>query len=139
MDGKTFMIEVATRLRCDERRAEGVTLAVFQELRDRLTPREAADVAAQLSKPLKTLWGSLDRADRPVRRTEEAEFVGDVRHIAGLADEAEARRAVKAVFGVLQKALGSLTGKEGEAWDIYSQLPKGLKNLWLAASENPEG
>jgi hypothetical protein len=36
---------------------------------------------------------------------------------------------------VLQKALGSLTGKEGEAWDIYSQLPKGLKNLWLSSAE----
>lgn len=137
MDEKTFMREVAGRLRCDERRAEGLTFAVFQELRDRLTPKEAADVAAQLSKPLKTLWSSRDRPDRQVRRTEEAEFVGDVRQLAGLADDAEARRAVKAVFGVLQKALGSLTGKEGEAWDIYSQLPKGLKNLWLAAAEKP--
>ncbi len=137
MDEKTFMREVAGRLRCDERRAEGLTFAVFQELRDRLTPKEAADVAAQLSKPLKALWTSLDRPDRRVRRTEEPEFVGDVRQLAGLADDAEAQRAVKAVFGVLQKALGSLTGKEGEAWDIYSQLPKGLKNLWLAAAEKP--
>ncbi len=135
MDDKSFMREVAGRLGCDERRAEGLTFAVFQELRDRLTPREAADVAAQLSKPLKSLWTSLDRPDRQVRRTEEAEFVGDVRRIAGLADDIEAARAVKAVFGVLQKALGSPTGKEGESWDIYSQLPKGLKDLWLASAQ----
>ncbi len=135
MDDKTFMREVAGHLGCDERRAEGLTFAVFQELRDRLTSREAADVAAQLSKPLKTLWTSLDRPDRQVRRTEEAEFVGDVRRIAGLADDIEAARAVKAVFGVLQKALGSPTGKEGESWDIYSQLPKGLKDLWLASAQ----
>ncbi len=135
MDDKTFMREVATRLGCDERRAGGLTFAVFQELRDRLTPREAADVAAQLSKPLKSLWTSLDRPDRQVRRTEEAEFVGDVRRIAGLPDDIEAARAVKAVFGVLQKALGSPTGKEGESWDIYSQLPKGLKDLWLASAQ----
>ncbi len=135
MDEKTFMREVASRLGCDERRAEGLTFAVFQELRDRLTPREAADVAAQLSKPLKTLWTSLDRPDRQIRRTEEAEFIGDVRRIAGLTDDTEAARAVKAVFGVLQKALGSTTGKEGEAWDIYSQLPKGLKDLWLASAQ----
>ena len=135
MDDKTFMREVAARLGCDERRAEGLTFAVFQELRDRLTPREAADVAAQLSKPLKTLWTSLDRPDRQVRRTEEAEFIGDVRRIAGLPDDSESARAVKAVFGVLQKALGSATGKEGESWDIYSQLPKGLKDLWLASAQ----
>jgi len=135
MDDKTFMREVASRLQCDERRAEGLTFAVFQELRERLTPKEAADVAAQLSKPLKSLWISLDRPDRQVRRTEEAEFVGDVRRIAGLPDDVEAARAVKAVFGVLQKALGSATGKEGESWDIYSQLPKGLKDLWLASAQ----
>lgn len=135
MDDKTFMREVASRLGCDERRAEGLTFAVFQELRERLTSKEAADVAAQLSKPLKTLWTSLDRPDRQVRRTEEAEFVGDVRRIAGLPDDIESARAVKAVFGVLQKALGSPTGKEGESWDIYSQLPKGLKDLWLASAQ----
>jgi len=137
MNEKTFMREVAGRLRCDDRRAEGLTFAVFQELRDRLTPKEAADVAAQLSKPLKVLWTSLDRPDRHVRRTEEAEFIGDVRRIASLSDDAEALRAVKAVFAALQKALGSPTGREGQAWDIYSQLPKGLKHLWMASAEKP--
>jgi len=47
--------------------AESFTLAVFQELRDRTTPKEAADVAAQLPAPLKL---RLDRVckDRLVRR-----------------------------------------------------------------------
>jgi hypothetical protein len=39
------------------------------------------------------------------------------------------------VFKGLQRVLGSATGKEGEAWDILSQLPKDLKQLWLEASE----
>ena len=34
----------------------------------------------------------------------------------------------------LQRALGSPTGREGEAWDVLSQLPKDLKGLWLDAS-----
>ncbi len=44
------------RAECDERRAEILTFAVFQELRDRLTPDEAAKVAAQLPTSLKMLW-----------------------------------------------------------------------------------
>lgn len=48
MKDKTFVQEVADRFGCDERRAETLIFAVFQELRDRLTPEEAEDVAAQL-------------------------------------------------------------------------------------------
>jgi uncharacterized protein (DUF2267 family) len=43
MDKKTFFRRVAGRMRCDERWAESLTFAVFQELRDRLTPGEAAE------------------------------------------------------------------------------------------------
>jgi uncharacterized protein (DUF2267 family) len=39
MKGKAFVGEVADRFGCDERRAETLIFAVFQELRDRLTPR----------------------------------------------------------------------------------------------------
>lgn len=37
MNEKSFVREVAERADCDERRAEALTFAVFQELRDRLT------------------------------------------------------------------------------------------------------
>jgi uncharacterized protein (DUF2267 family) len=134
MDELTFMREVTTRLQCDERRADGVTFAVFQELRDRLTPREAADVAAQLPTALKRLWDEWERPGRSVTRTHRTEFVGRVRQRASLPDDVEAERAVKAVFGALQKLLGSPSGKEGEAWDVFSVLPKDLKLLWLVAN-----
>lgn len=49
MGQKTLFRKVAERMRCDERWAESLTFAVFQELRDRLTPGEAADVDAQLA------------------------------------------------------------------------------------------
>ena len=53
--------------------------------------------------------------------------------MAGLDDELESEEAVTAVFAVLQEALGSPTGTEGEAWHVLSQLPADLKRLWLSA------
>jgi uncharacterized protein (DUF2267 family) len=137
MNEKTFLHEVAQRVRCDERRAEALTFAVFQELRDRLTGKEADDVAAQLPRGLKMLWMSFDRPERVVRRVHKSEFIGEVRRMAGLSDDAEAERAVVAVFAALQHLLGSPTGQEGEAWDVFSQLPSDLKKMWLAAAKSP--
>jgi uncharacterized protein (DUF2267 family) len=134
MDELSFIRDVARRLECDQRRAEGVTFAVFQELRDRLPPKEAADVESQLPTRLKQLWREQDRPGRRIARTHELEFVGRVRQWAGLTDQAEAERAVKAVFAELQRLLGSPHGTEGEAWDVFSVLPKDLKMLWLAAA-----
>ena len=128
---------VAERLGCDAVQAEAVTFAVFQGLRDRLTPKEADDVAAQLPSTLKTLWEEGDRPDREVARTHLRDFLGQVRRQVALLDDAAAERAVRAVFGVLQELLGSRRGLEGEAWDVFSQLPKDLKELWLAAASTP--
>lgn len=76
MKDKTFVCDVAYRFGCDERRAETLIFAVFQELRDRLTPQEAADVAAQLPTSLKMLWLSFDYPGRRVRRLHEYRFPG---------------------------------------------------------------
>jgi uncharacterized protein (DUF2267 family) len=137
MDARLFVREVAHRLAADENRAEGITFAVFQELRDRLTPREASDVAAQLPSSLRRLWQEEERPARGVTRTRGREFIGRVRNRAGLPDDAEAERAVEAVFAELQRLLGSPTGREGEAWDVFSVLPKDLKKRWLAAGSRP--
>jgi uncharacterized protein (DUF2267 family) len=137
METRTFLSHVSDRLGCDERRAEAITFAVFQELRSRITPEEGHDVAAQLPPPLRRLWATGDREDRAVEKTHRAEFVGRVRARAVLPDDAEAERAVVAVFAELQRALGSVTGREGEAWDVFSQLPKDLKQLWLDAGRMP--
>ncbi len=137
MDTKSFVSHVAHRLRCDEERAEGVILAVFQNLRDRLTPHEAADVAAQMPAALRHLWLDNDREGRRVERLHRDEFLGRVRRFAGLPDDTEAERAVRAVFAALQSLLGSPSGTEGEAWDVFSQLPKDLKALWLDAHREP--
>jgi uncharacterized protein (DUF2267 family) len=135
MDDTGFIREVSERLGCDAARAEAVTFVVFQELRDRLTVKEATDVAAQLPTGLKRLWRAEGRAGWPAEKVHEAEFVERVRHFAVLPDDREAERAVRAVFAVLQRLLGSPTGTEGEAWDVFSVLPKDLKMLWLAAGQ----
>jgi uncharacterized protein (DUF2267 family) len=131
MDKRAFVQEVATRLRADVQRAEAITAVVFTELRDRLTPKEADDVAAQMATELRRMWNAVDRPPELPRKVRAHEFVGRVRHLAALPDDAEAERAVRAVFGTLQRLLGSPTGTEGEAWDVFSVLPGDLKRLWL--------
>jgi uncharacterized protein (DUF2267 family) len=138
MDAHQFLHTVASLLACDAARAEAVTFAVFQELRDRLTPTEAADVAAQLPTALKTLWSEGSdphRSANQVNKIHAAEFIGRVRRRTVLADDAEAERAVRAVFRTLRGLLGSASGLKGEAWDIFSQLPKDMKPLWLEVGE----
>jgi uncharacterized protein (DUF2267 family) len=135
MDKALFIAEVGRRLRCDPERSEGIVFAVFQELHRRLPPKEAADVAAQLAPNLRSMWNEEHgRADPPPSKDRE-EFVARVRACAGLTDDAEAERAARAVFRALQLALGSPHGREGEAWDVLSVLPKDLKLLWMAAAE----
>jgi uncharacterized protein (DUF2267 family) len=136
MNHRSFFREVSERLLCDERRAEAITFVVFQELRARITPKEAANVAAQLPSGLKKLWLENERDDRPVERMHLAEFIGRVRQHAALPDDAEAQRGTRAVFATLQHLLGSPSGLEGEAWDVFSQLPKDLKRLWLDSSRS---
>ncbi len=136
MDDLSFTRDVGRQLGLDDQRARDVIYAVFRELRDRLTPAEARDVAAQLPSALRHLWLEQERPDRPVERTHAPELVERVRYWAALPDSAQAERAVRVVFKELQRALGSPTGTEGEAWDVFSQLPKDLKKLWLEAAES---
>ncbi len=135
MKDKAFVRDVADRFGCNDRRAEILIFAVFQELRDRLTPAEAPDVAAQLPASLKMLWLSFDYPDRAVRKVHEYQFLAEVRRMVGLEDESRAEEAVICVFSVLQEALGSPSGREGEARHVFSQLPKDLKGLWLTAAQ----
>ncbi len=130
MNANRFFDMVGLALACDRERAEGLTFAVFQELRDRLTAKEAADVAAQLPETLRRLWSEGVSEGRR-ERIHVAEMIGRVRRRAVLPDDAEAERAVRAVFAALRLLLGSPTGLEGEAWDVFSVLPKDIKPLWL--------
>ena len=141
MDTRSFFEEVSLLLACDRLRAEAVTTVVLQELKVRLTPGEGNDVAAQLPRELRRIWEEPTEIATVPQRIHRTEFVGRVRNRAILPDDEEADRAVRAVFRTLQRALGSPHGTEGEAGDIYAQLPKDLKALWLEAArmEPPRG
>lgn len=136
MNRKTFINDVSERMACDAGRAEALTLVVFQELRGRISVKEVADVAAQMPHALRELWLDGEDPHHHGERVHRPEFIGRVRNHALLPDDAEAERAVKAVFRTLQHALGSPHGTEGEAWDIFSQLPRDLKVLWVEAARD---
>lgn len=133
MEYEHFIREVEARLGVPKDEAEKVTQAVLRELHDRLTPKEAGDLGAQLPGRLKQFWFGFDKPGREVERTHKKDFV---RYVAEKTDlpEDRANRAVMAVFRALQLALKAPTGQEGEAWNVLSQLPKDLKRVWLAAA-----
>lgn len=136
MEYEQFVREVEARLGVPKDEAEKVANAVLRELHDRLTPKEADDLGAQLPGHLKQIWYGFDRPGREVERTHKKDFV---RYVAEKTDlpEDRASRAVKVVFKALQLALKAPTGQEGEAWDVLSQLPKDLKRVWLEAAAMP--
>ena len=104
------------------------TGAVLRALRDRLTPEEAADAAAQLPRELKALWRGGERPGRRPEKMHRNEFYDRVRREAHLASPREARAVTVAVFAALKEQLSP-----GEADDILAQLPKDLKTVWAEA------
>lgn len=135
MDQETFFDRIRHRLGCGRERAQTVAMVVLQELRDRLPENEAADVVAQLPGALRNLWFEPGRTGKPVDKIHRAELLERVRARVPMHDDLEAVRAVHAVFAALQELLGSPSGLEGEAWDVFSVLPKDLKAMWRAARE----
>lgn len=132
MDENGLLREIEMRAELTRDQAFLVAIAVLQELHDRLTAKEADDLAAQLPGEFKARWHAFDLPRREVRRTHKPDFI---RHIAEAAEISEDRasKALMATFKALQMLLKSPTGQEGEAWDVFSQLPKDLKLVWLAA------
>jgi uncharacterized protein (DUF2267 family) len=104
------------------------TAAVFHALRDRLTPEEADQAAAQLSRELKTVWKQGEKPGRRPLKMNRTEFCDRIRADAGLGSTRDARWMALAVFGALKELL-----TPGEAEDVFAQLPKDLKELWAEA------
>lgn len=134
MDENKFLHEVENRAHLNREEAYKVTIAVLQELHDRLSIKEADDLAAQLPADFKQQWHAFDAPGRDVRRTHKDDFVRHLIEVAELSPK-QASGGLMAVFKVMQMLLNSPTGQEGEAWHIFSQLPKDLKHTWLEAAE----
>ncbi len=110
----------------DEARA--ATAAVLHALRDRLTPREAQQAAAQLPRGLKEVWRAGSTTAWPPIKMHRHDFLERVKAEAGLGDLATTERAVVAVFAALKEQLS-----DGESDDILAQLPRDLKRVWVRA------
>ena len=107
--------------------AKRATPAVLQALRDRLTPQEARQLAAQLPRQIRVAWNVGDVTGRRPARMRPA-FYARVRSAAGLGSTREARALTLAVFAALKVQVSP-----GEADDVHAQLPKDLKVLWEEA------
>jgi uncharacterized protein (DUF2267 family) len=99
--------------------------AVLAALRDRLTPDEARQAAAQLPRELKTVWLAGEIAGRKPVKMHRRGFYERVKKDARLKSIPEARLLVIAVFAALKDQLSP-----GEVEDVQSQLPKDLKEIW---------
>ena len=108
--------------------AKRATAAVLHALRDRLTPEEADQVAAQLPRELKAVWEAGGAPGRRPVKLDRKEFYERVKAEAGLASQRESRWYTIAVFAALKAQLSP-----GEAEDIWAQLPKDLKEVWEEA------
>lgn len=108
--------------------ARHATAAVLRALRDRLTPEEAADAAAQLPQELKQLWSGGRRALHPPIKMHRREFLQRVRLDGDLESLEQAAKVTDAVFAALKEQLSP-----GEAADIVAQLPRDLKAVWARA------
>ncbi len=104
------------------------TAVVLRALRDRLTPDEARQAAAQLPRELKRIWVEGDVPDRAPTKIRRKEFYERVKRDAALASVREARFLTIAVFAALKAQLSP-----GEAEDIMAQLPRDLKEVWEEA------
>ena len=102
--------------------------AVLQALRDRLTPEEAEQAAAQLPRELRQAWSAGDQPGRKPIRMHRKDFYERVRREAALRSTREARYLILGVFGALK---GQLSPGEGD--DILAQLPRDLKEVWEQA------
>lgn len=99
--------------------------AVLHQLRDRLTPTEAVDLAAQLPMIVRGVyyegWQPL-RTPEKVRTRED--FLAGVRGKLG-PHPISPENATRDVFSLLAQAIDS-----GEIADVISQMPAEIKELW---------
>jgi len=113
--------------------AKRATAAVFHALRDRLTHEEADQVVDQLPRDLKDVWGAGEKKERRPLKLHREEFYARVRRETGVASQREAHWLTLAVFAALKEQLSP-----GEAEDVFSQLPKDLKEVWAEAQAEVE-
>ncbi len=113
----------------DPHLAQRALRATLHVLRDRLTPQEAIDLAAQLPMLVRGLYfeGWVPRIT-PIKRSRQ-QFLEKVRELVDQSDpDADAEPAVRAVFRVLAKHVSA-----GEMGDVKQVLPHSFGSLFSPA------
>jgi len=130
--GNAWLQELSGELGWDDRDATLLALrAVLHALRDRLTPNEAVQLAAQLPLFLKGVYFDGWRPSAtPVKLRDREAFLDQVRRplIRGI-PEADSEEVTRAVFKLLDDHVSG-----GEIADIRNMLPAEWGDLWPAAS-----
>jgi uncharacterized protein (DUF2267 family) len=117
----------------DEKEAYSVLRAVLHQLRDRLTPDEAVDLAAQLPLVVRGVYFEGWRPGRtPEKVRSKKEFLDGV--AAKLRPHTlSPEPAVRDVLALLSHHCDP-----GEIADVIAQLPGELKELWPARARAPQ-
>lgn len=106
MNRKQLLAEVAIEINRDPQYAETITLGVLEALHAQVTDQEALELASQLPAGLRGPWLEARAHGRCASTAIRGrEFIDQVQKIAALSDHTEAKRAVLAVFAVLDRAL----------------------------------
>ncbi len=127
---ESLMAELATD---DPHRAYRALRATLHVLRDRLTPAEAVDLAAQLPMLIRGLYfEGWVPGHTPIKRNRE-QFLDKVCELVDERDpDADAEPVVRAVFRVL-----SLHVSSGELGDVKRVLPRPLASLFDSPPAGP--
>ena len=112
----------------DREAAKRGAAAVLKALRDRLTPAEARQAAAQLPREIKAIWAAGETSSRKPVKLHRRDFYERVKRDAELTSIKEARFLTIATFAALKEQLSP-----GEAEDVEAQLPRDLKEVWEEA------
>ncbi len=120
-----FLKKVQEKAQLDNKdEAVWVTDAVLKTLFERLTEKEAFDLASQLPQELKGIVGG---AKEKIIKMNRREFLGRVAELLKI-DMAEAERYTKATFSVLKSAI-----QPGEIKDVLAQFPEDLAAMLARA------
>ncbi len=122
-----WLEELGRELRVDRHGAYRALRAVLHVFRDRLSPTEAVDLAAQMPMLVRGLyfegWTAGGKPDKVKDADVIVELVrGELGHQA---TAGEARAAIDAVLRLLVRHLSA-----GELDDVRHGLPRHVRNLW---------
>lgn len=110
----------------DRHRAYYALRVVLHTLRDRLTPDEAVDLAAQLPMLVRGFYYEGWRPSAsPAKDRKRRDFLAHVAEAYRDEPETDVEKVVRAVFGVLSRHVTA-----GEIKDVKCMLPSEVRTLW---------